>query len=191
MPHLPELGALLVEDAALLQAIIKMTDPKMVIEFGTHFGTSARAMLEALDADAKLISYDCTLLAPPYIPDPRFTFMPKSQDEFEPVDNIDLVFLDASHELGMNQRTFAQILPHLKEGAIIAVHDTGVWEKNWWNRTVGYGLPNGHWVHCPDEIHFVNWLTKEHPDFQQIHLHALTKVRHGMTLLQKSYKLEV
>ena len=192
MDKLPELGPLLEEDALLLQAVIKMTDPKTVIEFGYHRGTSSRKMLEVLDQDAKLISYDNTV-DPSAVSksDPRLTFMHKSQDEFEPVDNIDFVFLDASHELEKNETTFKQILPHLRAGAIIAVHDTGTWKENYWKRDVGYGLPNGHWVHCPDEIHFVNWIKQEYPQIQQIHFVTTTKIRHGMTLLQTPLTLEV
>lgn len=189
--NLPELGPLLKEDAELLQSIIRMTDPKVVIEFGTHRGTSARAMLDVLDQDAKLISYDNTIGDSIAIHDSRFTFKPKSQDEFEPVENVDFVFLDASHEITRNKSTFEQVLPCLKEGAIIAIHDTGVWAENWWNFHRGHKTKNGHWAHCPDEIEFVEWLKTIHPEFNQIHLHSLSKVRHGITLLQKNYKLEI
>lgn len=192
MENLPELGPLLPEDALLLQAIIKMTDPKVVVEFGTHRGTSGGKILEALDADAKFISYDNTLSsAPSHLSlDQRFTFVPKSQDEFEPIENIDLVYIDASHDLEINKKTFKQILPCLNPLAIVVIHDTGVWAKNWWNRTVGYEMVDGSWAHCPDERKFVNWIKGEYPDFQQIHFHSVTKVRHGITILQRYNKLK-
>jgi len=191
---LPELGPLLEEDAALLQAIIKMTDPKVVVEFGFHRGTSARKMLAELDQDAKFITYDNTVLpaqvSSMFKTDPRFTFMHRSQDEFEPVDNIGLVFLDASHDLEMNKKTFVQLLPCLREDAIIVVHDTGAWKENWWNRTYGKTMPDGRHLHCVDERLFVNWVKEKYPEYQQIHLHSLTKIRHGITLLQKYIKLD-
>lgn len=186
--ELPMLGPALDEDIKVLQAIIQATDPKLVIEFGFFHGKSAKGMLDAMSPDARIISYDCTKDGK--IDDPRFTFMKKSQEDFEPVPNVDFVFLDASHDLDLNRLTWIALEPCLTPNAIVAVHDTGTWPSNLWNRPEGYDL-GGRYIPRPDERRFVNWLKVHYPDYQQIHLHSNTQVRHGITLLQHYNHLDV
>lgn len=184
------LGPLLEEDAQFLKAIIKMCTPKVLVEFGYFWGHSAKAMLEAMDADAELHSFDNT--KNPVLPDPRFHFYCKSQEEVEGIENIDFVFLDASHDLELNKKTFEKLVPYLSPKAIIAVHDTGTWVGgNVFNADLGRKNEKGEWVHCPDELTFVDWVKENHPDFQQIHFHSHRQVRHGITLLQKYVKLDI
>ncbi|CAB4151921.1 COG4122 Predicted O-methyltransferase [uncultured Caudovirales phage] len=186
-----QLGPLLDEDAQLLQAVIKMTNPKVVVEFGYFWGKSANAMLAAMDADAELHSFDNTKdagHAMAHTQDARFNFYPMSQDEFwkTQIDKIDFVFLDASHDMELNKNTFLQIKDKLNPKAIIAVHDTGTWiGGNVFDAEAGYLDANGNWVHCPGEIDFVNWLKANHKDFEQIHFHSSRQIRHGITLLQR------
>lgn len=183
-----ELGPLMPEDADFLRSIIEMTNPKTVVEFGHFWGHSAKAMLEVMDEDARLYSYDNTKDSA--IKDSRFKFFQKCQTEIEGIHNIDFVFLDASHDLELNKKTFLKIKDELSEKAIIAVHDTGTWcDGNVFESTMGIELPDGSFVHCPDEIEFINWLQDEYPDFQQIHFHSDTKIRHGITLLQRYTRL--
>lgn len=190
MGDLPKLGPVLDQDALLLEAIIQMTDPKLVIEFGFFWGKSATTMLKAMSPDARLISYDNT--KNPSLPDPRFEFKGLSQDDFQdPGGVIDFVFLDASHELELNKTTFKKLIPFLGEKAIIAVHDTGTWPGNVFNAQAGYQLNDQEFLHCPDERLFVNWIKEEYPEVQQIHLHSFPKIGHGITLLQFYKKLEV
>lgn len=183
------LGPLLDEDALFLQAIIRMTNPKILVEFGYFWGKSSAMMLEVMDEDAELHSYDNT--KNPVVDDLRFHFYQKSQEEIEGIENIDFVFLDASHELELNKKTFEKLRNNMSEKGIIAVHDTGTWiGGNVFNAEVGHENAKGEWVHCPDEIDFVNWIRETYPEWQQIHLHSSRKVRHGMTLLQKSVNLD-
>lgn len=183
-----ELGPILEEDGRVLQAIISATTPKVLVELGHCWGASARAMLAVMDSDAVLHSYDNTKDSS-INDDPRFVFHRQSQEEVD-VKNIDFVFLDASHELALNQETFINLLPNLNLKAIIAVHDTGIWIKgHGLNPGRGHELPDGRFVHCPDEIEFVNWINKIYPEFQQIHLHSNFALRHGITLLQQYTKL--
>lgn len=185
-----QLGPVLDEDGLLLQAIIKMTTPKVVVEFGHFWGKSAKLMLEAMDQDSELYSFDNTKDGS--VEDTRFHFYKKSQDEFDQVGlkNVDFVFLDASHYLDLNIKTFEQLVPVLSEKAIIAVHDTGTWiGGNVFDAERGHANDKGEWVHCPEELAFVNWIKETYPDFQQIHLHSSRSVRHGITILQKYTKL--
>ncbi len=182
-----ELGPLLDEDALLLQAVIRMTNPKIVVEIGHFWGKSAMKMLEVMDHDSELHSYDNT--KQPVFADQRFHFYRKSQEEVD-VRNIDFAFLDASHDLSLNQQTFIKMLPDLTEKAIIAVHDTGTWiGGNVFNAEFGHMNEKKEWVHCPDELTFVNWIKEAYPEFQQIHFHSNRAVRHGITLLQRYVKL--
>lgn len=182
------LGPLLDEDAFFLQSIIRMTNPKVVVEFGYFWGKSSKMMLEVMDADAELHSFDNT--KNPVVEDKRFHFYCKSQEEITGIKDIDFVFLDASHYLDLNQKTFEAIKDCMSEKGIIAIHDTGTWVGgNVFNAERGHLNTKGEWVHCPDEIDFVNWLKKEYPQWQQIHFHSNRQVRHGITLLQKSVNL--
>jgi len=183
-----DLGPLLNEDALLLQALIKMTTPRIVVEFGYLWGDSSTAMLEVMSPDAMLHSFDNS--KNPIIEDSRFCFHRKSQEEIDGIENIDFVFLDASHEFELDKLTFLRIKECLSEKAIIAVHDTGTWVGgNVFNAEVGEMNALGQWVHRPDEVRFVDWIKKEYPEFQQIHLHSSRELRHGMTLLQRYKKL--
>jgi len=181
------LGPLLNEDSKFLQSIIQMTTPKVVVEFGHLWGDSAKAMLKVMEKDAVLHSYDNTKDA--QIPDNRFIFHKQSQEEVNLTD-IDFVFLDASHYLDLNQKTFLKLKDNMTPKGIIAVHDTGTWVGgNVFDAERGHEGKNGEWVHCPEELEFMNWIKQEHPEWQQIHFHSSRKVRHGITLLQKYQSL--
>jgi predicted O-methyltransferase YrrM len=184
------LGPILKEEALLLQSVIKMTNPKVLVEFGYFFGASAKAMLEVMDQDATLHSFDNT--KNPSLPDKRFVFHHQSQEEVEGIENIDFVFLDASHDLELNQKTFLKLESFLTPKAIIAVHDTGAWcDGNVFELGRGHQVDEG-WAHAPDERRFVNWIGEKFPiKWQVIHLHSSRQVRHGITLLQKYNQLSV
>lgn len=185
-----QLGPLMKEDAAVLQALIRATNPKTLIEFGHLLGESAKVMLEAMDSDAVLHSYDPTQDSS-ISDEPRFIFHKQSQTEISGIENIDFVFLDASHEYDLNMETFLKIKDNLSPKAIIIVHDTGSWAGgNVFDITWGHPDGNGCWVHRPDEQLFVDWIKKAYPEFQQIHLHSVQQVRHGMTILQRYHKLK-
>jgi hypothetical protein len=128
--------------------------------------------------------------------DARFVYRTQSQDALtsEDIDGnrADLVFLDAAHDLALNQATADRVLPLLAERGILAIHDTGAVPR------ALLDLPDGHWMlaspelwvddqweHQPEERAFVNWLLETHPEFAQIHLHSSHTVRSGLTMLQR------
>lgn len=179
------LGNIQEEDVLLIQAVIRMTAPLKCVEFGYLNGFSAQSMLNVMRPDAKLISYDNSIIG--NIQDPRFTFKHKSQTEYEE-EGIDFVFFDASHDFELNRETFNKVVGTLNDGAIVAVHDTGLWNE----MVLDTG---GHWVgggyaHRVGEREFVNWVSKTH-SFKPIHFHSMRELRHGMTLLQKNDKLKI
>jgi predicted O-methyltransferase YrrM len=191
------------DEALVLHALVRALRPETVLEIGFLAGDSAFNFLRALDQKARLYSFDvdpaCADLARErFGHDPRLVFRVRSQESLTPEDIdgrlADFVFLDAGHELGLNQATFGKLLPMMAPNATLAVHDTGSIPRAL--------VPEGHWTldvteqwtgdeyeHQPDERAFVNWLLDIHPEFAQIHLHSLRTFRHGLTLLQRSAPL--
>lgn len=181
------LGAIQKEDEALLQAIILMTCPKKLVEFGYLHGDSARAFLSVMKPDASLVSYDIDPIGRASS-DPRFLLKTMSQTDYEETD-VDFVFFDASHDLQLNRETFKKVEPTLLQEAIIAVHDTGLWNEVVMD-TGGWSVGNGY-AHRPGERLFVNWIKETYPEYQVLHLHTEAELRHGITILQKYNKLSV
>lgn len=173
------------EDVLLLQAVIKITCPLKLVELGHLNGYSAKKILEVMREDAVLTSYDPTVNS--NINDPRFIFKKQGQEEYNETE-VDFIFFDASHDLEINKQTFLKVLPTLNKNAIIAVHDTGLWNTMVLD-TGGYWIDNGY-AHRPDERAFVNWLQEQY-NFNAIHFHTLRETRHGMTLLQLDNTLNI
>jgi predicted O-methyltransferase YrrM len=195
------------DEALFLYALIKVIRPSVVAEIGFLAGQSAFNFLQALDDGAMLYSFDISekseaIAADAFGDRSDFRFRRRSQDEITSADVdgrlVDLVFLDASHDLELNQRTFAQLLPLLAPRAIVAVHDTGTWAVDRMlpsHRSVTATEPHG-WLsssefqHRREERLFMNWIAEEHPEFAQLHLHTLSTLRHGLTLLQRGGRLQ-
>lgn len=195
------IGPVQQDEAAALFGIIRAVRPKTLVEFGFFHGHSAFNFLMAMEPGAILASYDVSddsrqRADGEFKALKQLRFFQKSQEEFDPSDvdhqAVDFVFFDAAHELDLNQRTFTKILPHLAPGAIIAIHDTGSWPREFLlevhDEFIRKGkcpkTPSGAIVHQPGERAFVEWLMTQHPQFQAIHLHSHRTLRHGMTLLQ-------
>ena len=174
-----ELGPIQNEDVLLLQAVIKMTCPINLVELGYLNGYSTSKLLEVMLPEAKLTSYDNTVRVS-NVTDERFTFKNQSQTEVNETD-IDFIFFDASHDLKINIETWKNL--KLTDNAIIAIHDTGLWNKMVMD-TGGYWLDEGY-AHRPDETLFVNWLKENYQEYQVINFHTTKQTRHGITLLQK------
>lgn len=171
------LGPIQDEDVLLLQAVIKMTCPVQLVELGYLNGFSTTKMLEVMHSDAKLTSYDNSL-HDSAIKDERFIFKNKSQTECDEK-QIDFIFFDASHDFEINVETFNKL--DLADKAIIAVHDTGLWNEMVMD-TGGHWIGEGY-AHRPGERQFVEWLKEK--GYNAIDFHTLKETRHGMTLLQK------
>ncbi|HEX8054576.1 MAG TPA: class I SAM-dependent methyltransferase [Thermoleophilaceae bacterium] len=191
------------DEALFLHALIRVVRPQTVVELGFLRGHSTFNFLRALDPGARVYSFDidpaCEDFARErFSHDPRLTYRTKSQDELTPGDvdgrSAEFVFIDAAHELSLNQATFERLLPLLAPDAIVAIHDTGTVPR----RFVApdhftQGIPQ-RWVgdaveHQPDERAFVNWILAAHPEFAQLHLHSRHALRWGLTLLQRSAPL--
>jgi predicted O-methyltransferase YrrM len=201
-------GPLQREEALLLYGLVRVLRPTVVVEFGFLGGRSALNFLTALAPGGTLYSFDIDAgserTARRYFGDrPDFRFLPKSQADITAADvdgrPIDLAFIDASHDVEINRRTFERLESLLADDAVIVIHDTGTWAAE--HMTPGHvqyaaGAP-GWWlsadefVHQPGEREFVNWVREAHPEFSQVNLHTRRTLRHGMTILQRSRALSV
>lgn len=192
------------EEALFLLGMIRVLRPRVLVELGFSRGRSAFNFLQALgqDAEARLYSFDiadsCEEIATSYFQGrPNFRFQKKSQEEITGADidhkKADFVFIDAAHEIDINQRTWAALLPLLAEDATIAVHDTGTWHRDHFlplHQKMAEAAPErwlneSEYQHQPDERVFVNWIVQTHPEFQAMHFHTNRTLRHGITILQR------
>lgn len=206
IPEETAIGPLQRDEALVLHGLVRTVRPAVIVEFGFLMGDSALNFLQALPPASRVHSFDISEEAAAIarvFPHPNFTFHRKSQDQITAADvqfaPIDLVFLDASHDLDVNRATFERVEGLLAQDAIVVVHDTGAWPAH-----LVAGLPPharfaaqtpegwvsaDEFVHQPDERAFVNWLRDVHPEFAQIHLHSTRTIRHGLTILQRSQRL--
>lgn len=199
-------GPIQQEEALLLFALVRVLRPRVVVEFGFHRGHSALNFLLALPPDGELHSYDISegaaqMASQLFAGAARFHYHHKPQESFLPADvggrEIDLVLLDAAHDLDLNVATFEKLRPCLAPRAILAVHDTGTWwrahmrhEHLAWAADRPHGwLSAEEYAPWDEERRFVNWLRETHPDLSQLHLHSYRALRHGLTLLQASGRL--
>jgi predicted O-methyltransferase YrrM len=194
------------DEALFLYALTRLIRPRTIVEIGFLFGRSAFNFLQAMDPGAHLYSFDVSdeaaaVAAEHFENLPHFTFHKLSQTEIEP-DHVgggpvDLAFLDAAHELALNQEAFLRLSRLLSANGIIAVHDTGTWRRDVMldvHRAhaqvhgAGGWLSEGEYQHQADERRFVNWVL-ERGDFDVVHLHTTVVLRHGLTLLQRRMPL--
>jgi predicted O-methyltransferase YrrM len=210
---LPEttIGPVHRDEALALFGITRVLCPRTIVEFGFSRGRSTLNFLLASGPECRVFSFDI---------DPRaeeiarrcfggfknFRFIRKSQSDFSPDDienrQIDFCFIDASHDLTHNLETFDRIRPHLAKAAIIGVHDTNVWrrefltERHYAFMNTKFGRRLGRWIdkeqYQPslDDRLFANYLLQKHPDFARVHLHSSNTLRNGITLLQKLAPLD-
>lgn len=196
------------EEALLLHAITAVVRPKVVVEFGFFAGNSAFNFLMALDRDARLFSFDISDEAEGRAKRRlgsfrNFRFIRKSQADFHPDDveglPVDLVFIDAAHDLKINQATWKAILPQLSPDALVFIHDTGTWSRKHFtemhediarSHSPAAWISAGELMHQPDERFFVNWILDNYPGFNAVHFHSKNCLRHGLTALQRTGRLQ-
>jgi hypothetical protein len=83
----------------------------------------------------------------------------------------------------------------MSSDAVLAVHDTGTVPRelfppwHWLLRTEENWV-GGEYEGQPGERAFVNWVLDEHRGFAQIHLHSRRTIRCGITLLQRTTRLD-
>ena len=186
------------DEALLLYGLMKSLRPKTLIEFGFGHGASSTNFLKALDSDAKMFTYDIEILNKnaPAFNDSRFKFILKSQTEFNPEDfenrTIDVAYLDNGHYFDKEKILFPKLIPKMSKTGIILIHDTGLHVNDIVKGTCACDFPDLCGVlHCPPEREFVNWIGDNYPEWQIINIHSFILYRHGLTILQRKYKLSI
>jgi len=198
------------DEALFLFSLTRMLYPQTIVEFGFRTGHSAFNFIQAAVPGCKIFSYDIWWVSEEIAHRcfghfKQFRFIRKSQEEFAPgdIDNrkIDLCFMDASHNTALNLQTLELIRPHLAEQAIVAVHDTGVWHKEFFKeqhlsyaysdfgRSIGEWLDEDRYQPAVSERLFVDTVLHNYPEFSQLHVHSAYTLRNGMTLLQRKIPL--
>ena len=190
---------LILDEAILLYVMVKSLRPKTLIEFGFGEGASSTNFLKALDQDARMYTYDIEILNKnaPAFNDSRFKFIPRSQTEFNPDDFenriIDFAYLDNGLFFEKEKILFPKLILQMSKNGIIVVHDTGLHVDDIVKTNPCScdfeGLCGV--LHCAPERQFVNWILDNYPEWQVIELHSFNFWRHGLTILQKKYKLGV
>jgi len=194
-------------EALFLFAITKVLQPRIILEFGFNRGQSARNFLAAAPSTAEVHSFDISphsaAIARQLSYDKRLHFHHKSQADFIPGDighrKADLVFIDASHDLLLNQETWKRLTPCLNDNCVVVVHDTGTWARGAMRDmhfqfaasppTAAGWVSADEFAHQLDERRFVNWICDSDPSFNIIHLHTTQVLRHGLSLLQRTHPL--
>lgn len=177
------LGPVTPEEANLLTAITRMIAAKNVLEFGYYNGTSAKAFLDGMKEDGKVISIDILDRSEHRLNDQRLNLIKADMTNFDTTilpTFVDIIFFDASHSLEDNIAAFRRI-PNKYKGQLIIVHDTGFWDTN--NYTdIPLNLPKGIVSHRPEEQQFIVWL-KEF-GYEAITFSTTKEFRCGLTVLQ-------
>ena len=187
------------DEAIMLYGIVKALRPKTLIEFGFGHGVSSYNFLKALDADAKMFTYDIEILnkQAESFNDKRFKFILKSQTEFNPDDfenrTIDFAYLDNGHYFDKEKILFPKLIKQMSETGILVVHDTGLHVDDIVKTnpcTCDFKNLCGV-LHCSPERQFVNWISENYPEWQIVNIHSFQVYRHGLTIIQRKYNLSI
>jgi hypothetical protein len=127
--------------------------------------------------------------------DSRLKFHLKSQMDFNltDIDNriIDIAFFDDGHIFDVNTKAFEILTDKMALNAITIVHDTGLHIREFGDGCSCDANKYCGGPHQKDERLFINWIIDNYPEWQVIELHSFNFWRHGLTILQKKYKLGV
>ena len=142
--------------SAYLYSILRVYKPQRVLAIGTWYGGSTCTMMKALRKNHSTFRYVASELlenlraeteknckvecgrAPTMIGD-----ITKNLDYVFP--EIDFLFMDHDHDLDTTKWIFKNIIPRVKKGSLIAMHDWAVWKEG--DEIVGKGEDNrGGWA---------------------------------------------
>lgn len=120
-----------------LATLVKTIKPMKLVEFGALYGGSAAFMLSEMQPEAKLYSVDCK--KEPWL----WQYVPKWEKRLKKIpgvdcanflaypdnfkwDNVDLWFIDSTHNSSHVSIMMEKIVAHKKKGAIVLNHDAYV-----------------------------------------------------------------
>jgi hypothetical protein len=180
----PVFGPIQDDEALLLFAVCRTIGAKRVAEIGFLCGYSAINFLSAVGTDGIVYSVD---LSPFKTVAPNHIALIKACSDITPedLDNkpIDLIFLDCHSYDQLDICISLHSSGIILDSTIIALHDTGLHSEEYVKKSTRCG---GGFIHqqverdISNRLHELGW--------SAIHFHGLhgLKVRHGLTLMQKS-----
>jgi predicted O-methyltransferase YrrM len=199
------LGPIQRSEAIAIYGILRSLRPKRVVEIGFGQGDSTEALLAATRGieGATVTSYDIHVRQP-YVDDLKKRYgnlevfqADQSTLKLPEGPEIDVLFLDASHDLELNKRFWAANEHLLTERTLVLVHDTGLWAdgtfddsklSHFGRRGENRGIKGR--FHQPGEVEFVRWLTSvesaERPKWTRIDIGSAACFRHGFSILQRT-----
>ncbi len=130
-PDTWQVGSIWESEGRLLYAIACMIKPSCVVEFGTRYGCSTAHILKALDMHTYGALYTVDNGANGLMDEtPHHRLFPTIMDGIEfavkwPVsmDPVDMIFEDGPHSTEFTRDAITHMLPHLRSGGIVCVHD--------------------------------------------------------------------
>lgn len=195
------LGPIQRSEAICLYGLLRCIRPRRVVEIGFGEGDSTETLLAATRdvPGCRVTSYDIRVSAPhaaalrDKYPHLQIVEADQAQVDLGP-DPVDLLFLDASHDLGLNKAFWARNERLLGPTAMVVVHDTGLWADGTYNNEASletFGTRGVHRgvsgrFHQPDEVAFVRWLTTgPGAGWTRVDVGSANTFRHGFTILQR------
>lgn len=131
-------------DAMVLYGLMRLYKPKKIIEIGSGFSTEI-ALLAAAHSKTKIYTIEpfpserLISLEPDLKKMIKTPVQDVSLETFEELDSGDFLFIDTTHSVKLGSdvnHIIFNVLPHLKSGVIIHIHDIFLpyeYPKNWYN----------------------------------------------------------
>ena len=192
------LGPIQKSEAIAIYGLIRCIRPQKIVEIGFGQGDSTEALLAGIHGipGATVTSYDirvstehASLMMGKH---PNLSVFEADQTELILDDDVDFLFLDASHDFEMN-RTFWLTNSHkFPDHAFIVVHDTGLWADDFIDdpTVAEFGVRGSNRgvtgrFHQPGEVEFVKWV-QSLGTWNRVDIFSKNCFRHGFTILQRS-----
>lgn len=195
------LGPIQRSEAIAIYGLLRCIRPRRVVEIGFGEGDSTEALLAATAdvPDAIVTSHDirvswahATALKERY---PHLIVKEADQGTLKLSEPVDVLFLDASHDMKLNRAFFENNDAMLTQQTIIIVHDTGLWAQGHYDDAAlqRFGCRASHRgiqgrFHQPGEVAFVRWLTEDTQEWTRVDIGSSNCFRHGFTILQRKLK---
>lgn len=164
-------GAIQQDEALFLHGLCAMVRPRKILEVGCLEGMSTKVWLNSYASEIHcidiIISDKVKQLEKENVG--RLLLYQNDMRNLPngvPYDDLDLIFIDASHKFEDNKAFIQQIQNDLKANCIVALHDTGDWKsKNMGMRhflfVEQHGIKpryGGLYAHQPEEQVTANWI---------------------------------
>ena len=195
------LGPIQRSEAIAIYGLLRTIRPRRVIEIGFGEGDSTEALLAGIRGfpGATVTSYDIRVSWA------HASSLKKKYSNLEVIqadqttlqlgpDQVDFLFLDASHDFDLNKIFWNNNVDILGPGAYVVIHDTGMWADGYFNDAslAGFGKRGtlrgieGRF-HQPGEVEFVDWVTstESRSPWTRVDIGSRNCFRHGFTVLQR------